>query len=453
MRRRYQSFYPSRSSGTLLKKLRYFDYVSLLFVLFFILVGVLFIFSAGYNHGQGKSINYLKQIIWAISGIGILVFVSLSDYRKFFTWAQIIYFTVLGLLVLTLVFGSVINGARSWVGFHGIGIQISEFAKISTALFLATYFENQKQQIRELKTLLIGICIAGAPMGLILIQPDFGTAVVFVPLFLVGCMIAGVPMRYIVFMTTYVLLVFILTLLPVWSTQIQGKEYHVIALMQQKSFAITSFLLLAMIITASTVGYWLDRAQMFFYYSRYFFSLIMASYATSFIGRFILKPYQMARLVVFINPYSDPLSSGWNTIQALTAIGAGGLKGSGFLHGVKSQSAFIPQQNTDFIFSVIAEEKGFLLAGTIVFLYGLLFAWLWLQTVQVRGYFGRTLMSMLTAVLAVHVIENIGMVIGMMPVTGIPLPFISYGGSFLWVCCIIIGMINSIIIHERSNVS
>lgn len=425
-----------------------FDYLLFLAVLFLSFIGILFIYSSGVNSaGIALSSEYIKQIIWACSGILILFFVCVSDYRTIKDRTFLIY--VIGLFVLfyILLFGSETNNARSWIGIKNkIGIQPSEFMKIIFILFLAYYLEKSQNE-RPLRRFLKALVILFCPVILILLQPDLGTASVYIPIFLIMCFIAGIPLRFIMYVFCFGMLTIIFTLMPLWEEVILKKVYIMTKILKQPQIYTIIVFSLGISTVIAMIGYVLYK-RVYYYWISYVFSILALSFGASLAGVRALKPYQMMRLIIFLNPEVDPHKNGWNIIQSVTAIGSGGLSGRGFLMGTQSHYKYLPEQSTDFIFSILSEEWG-LLGGLLVFaLYSMIFFRLIVSMKRCNDFFGKLVIAGITAMFFFHFFINVGMVMGIMPITGIPLLFLSYGGSSLWAAMIAVGIVLGINLRQ-----
>jgi rod shape determining protein RodA len=391
-----------------------FDFGLFLPVLLLFIIGLAAIYSATYNNVAAQD-NFEKQVIWGIAAL-ILFFITYSLPINFFKQMTIpAYFLSTFFLVIVILIGERISGAKSWIAFGSMGFQPSEFAKIATILMLAGYLSRRTTDIESFKDLLITLGIGFIPVLLIFMEPDMGTAIVF----------------------------FIMILTIIFWKGIS-------------SFAMFVVLSPAFIAISSLFGMYYFFAAllivvvMLFVFRRDFFfsgSIFALNLASGFFADYVYKalsPHQQKRIEAFINPMSDPLGSGYNTIQAQVAIGSGGLFGKGFLAGHQTQLQFIPEQWTDFIYCVVGEEFGFF--GAIVII--ILFTYLFLRILKIASGSKDEFLSLVAiGILAVyfsHFIINLGMVVGIMPVIGLPLPFISYGGSSLVVNMIMLGILANI---------
>ncbi|MDR1428737.1 MAG: rod shape-determining protein RodA [Spirochaetaceae bacterium] len=393
--------------------------------------GILFIYSSGISSARTlASTEYIRQIVWAVSGMLIALVISMLDYRRIYDLSAYIYLAILLLLVYTVFFGRMVSGARAWIGIGGFGIQPSEFAKIATILALARYLDSTRHEQNEFKRFAVSSALVFIPMGIILLQPDFGTALVFIPILLTMTFIAGLSLRYVFFMTACIILSGLLMVLPLWHIHILRGAFPSLMILTNIRFILLGGIFLVTVFAIALYGFLRFRKR-YFYWIVYTSAVLLLSLGASFVGGKMLQDYQIMRLIVFLDPNVDPRGSGWNIIQSITAIGSGGVLGKGYLQGTQSHYRFLPQQSTDFIFSIFSEEWG-LVGGLLVFA---LFLIILLRLVRITRTtsdpFGSYIASGFAAMVAFHFIVNVGMTMGIMPITGIPLLFMSYGGSAL----------------------
>lgn len=426
------------------KFLAMFDYLLILVVLILVALGVLFIYSSSIN-SEGVSVTneYVKQIIWASIGFVIMIFVTLYDYRKTESFTQYLYIFLIVLLIYTRIFGRYVNGAKSWIGIGEFGVQPSEFGKIFFILFFAKFLDESKN-MNQFKRFVFAIVILLIPMGLILIQPDLGTASVYIPIFLTMCFIAGIPIKYILYVLSFGILTVFFTVLPVWNTEIAENPLVFISVLTNLKLRA---LLISAVLLITLLGYIVRRyfhGPKYIYWISLVFSVICFSLIFSMaLGKF-LKDYQIKRLIIFMNPNKDRLGAGWNIIQSKVAIGAGGMMGQGYLQGTQSHYRFLPQQSTDFIFSILSEELGFI-GGIFVFsLYFVILIKILYIIRKCINRYGSYICAGILGMFAFHFFVNVGMVMGIMPITGIPLLFLSYGGSSLLTAMTCIGLVMNI---------
>jgi rod shape determining protein RodA len=342
--------------------------------------GMLMIYSATFFRLEQQGADTLfyvnRQMVSLGIGIAGMIVVTLFDYRAYRAWSLLLYGGSVLLLVLVLAQGQVINGSKAWLVIGGFQFQPSELAKVSLIVMLATLFHERREDSLGLRALVEALAIAAVPMALILLQPDFGTFLVFVAIVFGVLLLARVRVRYMVALAVLGLAAFFVML----------------------------------------------QSEM-------------------------LADYQVARLTSFINPDAADPDDIWNVNQAQIAIGSGQLVGQGLFEGSQTKLAYVPENQTDFIFTVVGEELGFLGSATLLGLFALL---LW-RAIRIaalsRDAFGTLICSGVIAVFGFQVFINIGMAIGIMPVTGLPLPFVSYGGTSLIGSFLMVGLLLNV--HMR----
>ena len=378
------------------------------FLLF--LIGLAAIYSSTLNNPHASG-NFHKQLVWGI-GAFIIFFITYSiPTNTFKTLAAPSYLLSILMLIVVLVIGKRISGAKSWLGLEGLGFQPSEFAKLGTILALASFLSRKNTDIETFKDILFALGIGLIPIALIMLEPDLGTSFVFIGLILALLFWKGISLFG---------LFIVLSPGAVAVASLFGTYYLIGALIIVLLFLI------------------LFKKDLFF--SASIFALNLgAGFFTNYVYR-ALSLHQQTRIRSFINPSADPLGAGYNAIQAKVAIGSGGFWGKGFLAGSQTQLQFIPEQWTDFIYCVIGEEFGFI--GTIITL--IIFLYLFMRILKLANsakdeFLSLTLIGILT-IYFLHLLINIGMVVGIMPVIGIPLPFVSYGGSSLLANILMLGV-------------
>jgi len=426
-----------------LKIFENFDFILFLSVVLLVTIGICFIYSSGIDSsGVNVSNEYKKQIIFASTALVLMAIAMLIDYRKIQKYIFWIFLALCGILLYTRFFGREVNGAKSWLGIGFFGIQPSEFGKIVFIMYLASYLEKTAKQ-NDLKRFVKALFILLCPVGLILLQPDLGTALVYIPVFLVMCYIANVPKRYIMLIFSIGMVTILFTFLPIWEQTIAKRDVAILNVLTNMKLRFIIIFATSMITIISIVGYILTR-QKYYYWISYVFIVIVISLFASIAAGKVLADYQVKRLIIFLDPQSDPLGSGWNIIQSKVAIGSGNLFGQGFLQGTQSHYRFLPEQSTDFIFSILSEEWGFVGCCVVFLLYfTVLFRCIMImrKTTNTYGYY---IASGVFTMFLFHFVINVGMVMGIMPITGIPLCFLSYGGSSLWTAMTCVGLLLSI---------
>ncbi|MDR0452581.1 MAG: rod shape-determining protein RodA [Treponema sp.] len=427
------------------------DYALFLSAIVLSVFGILFIYSSGINaSGVQVSDEYVRQIIFASFGVVLALALALVNYRRLYEVSAYLYLGTLALLAYTCLFGRTVSGARAWIGIGSFGIQPSEFAKITTIVLLARYLDSSRRNPRTFLRFAISCLIVFIPMVLILLQPDFGTSLVFIPILLVMTFIAGISIKYILFFGICIALTGFLMGLPLWQTYIMRNASSSLHILMNFRFVAATILSLFIVLLIALFGL-LRYKKRYFYWIIYAAAVVILSLALSFLSHKVLKDYQIMRLIVFLDPNVDPQGSGWNIIQSITAIGSGGLWGKGYLQGTQSHYRFLPQQSTDFIFSIYTEEWGY--AGGILAL--ALFLLISLRLIRIvkttSDTFGSLIAAGLSSVYIFHFLINVGMTMGIMPITGIPLLFMSYGGSAMITAMSGIGLALSIYIRRYQH--
>jgi rod shape determining protein RodA len=427
------------------------DYFLLLATVVLSVFGILFIYSSSITStGVLVSGEYLRQILWDSGGLVIALVLSMVNYRRIREITVYLYLGTLALLIYTCLFGKLVNGARAWIGVGSFGIQPSEFAKITTILLLARYLDDTRRSPAAFFRFMLSCIIALIPMGIILIQPDFGTSLVFIPILLTMTFVAGVSMRYILFLIACISTCVVLMVLPLWQRHIMNNAMPSLEILSNSRFIFSSMTALGFIAVIALTGF-LRYKKRYFFWILYGSMVVILSLGTSFVARKVLKDYQIMRLIVFLDPDVDPQGAGWNIIQSITAIGSGGLVGKGYLQGTQSHYRFLPQQSTDFIFSIFTEEWGFL-GGLLVFSLFLLICLRLLRIVKITtDSFGAYIAAGLAGMYVFHFLVNVGMTMGIMPITGIPLLFMSYGGSAVISAMTGIGLCLSIYVRRYTH--
>jgi rod shape determining protein RodA len=388
------------------------DWITILIFLVLLLIGWLNIYAAVYNDEHNSifdlSQNYGKQMIWIVSSVVIALVILLIDAKFFSTFSYVIYGVVLISLVLVIFVGKEIAGSRSWYEIGSFSLQPSEFAKFGATLALAKYLSNLDLNIHRLSTKIISAAIIILPALLILVQPDFGSALVFAALILV---------LFREGLSGNILLL--------------GLGFAVLFLL---SLVINKFILIGFMAGLAVIIFFLYKQQRKKWFRMIFALAFVSVYILSidYAVDNILEPHQQKRIHVLIGTDKDTKGAGYNVNQSMIAIGSGGLLGKGFLQGTQTKYDFVPEQSTDFIFCTIGEEWGLAGSFILILIFIGLFARIIIMAERQRSKFSRIYGYGVASILFFHFALNIGMTIGLFPVIGIPLPFISYGGSSLW---------------------
>lgn len=355
------------------------DWQILIPVFLLLSLGVLMIYSATLGENAADRNNTYRQIIYIALGLGFMLVIGFFDYRIFKNYSRWFYVLMIISLIAVLFLGTPIRGTRSWFGLGIVNLQPSELAKFFCIIALAKYFSKNADAMFRFRHILQSGLIILLPVLLIMVEPDFGSAMVIVLIW--GGMILLTRVRW-------------------WHLSVV-------------------------------------------------FGAITGIAAASW--RFFLRGYQKERIQVFLNPALDPLGRGYNVTQAKIAIGSGGWLGRGLGHGSQSQLNFLPEQHTDFIFAVLCEELGFVGGAFMIALLGFLFFRLFQIGRQAKDRFGMFLVGGVTILILIQVLINVGMNLGLLPVAGIPLPFMSFGGSSILTLLLCVGLVLSVSFHSTGK--
>ncbi len=369
------------------------------------LIGIALIYAATYYSTSPAAHSlYLRQFAWLIFGL-IICFVIYKIPLKFHEALSIVYYVLAIIILAGLLIYSREVAAR-WFRLGGLNIQPAEPAKVAVVFALARYLGFRNLRLQDFNWVFFMLFVVAIPAGLVLVQPDLGSSLVFFASFLFLLIWSGMPLNRILIIIT-----------PIIS---------MISAFHWLTWAIFFFLLLILIFFSR-----LRLAQgTFFLVLNLLFGMI-----TPLIWN-RLHGYQKMRIITFLDPGQDPRGAGYQIIQSKIAVGAGGLFGQGFLHGSQTKLSFLPEQHTDFIFSGLSEQFGFIGCIIVIVLFGWLFYKGFALAYKARNQFLSYVACGFTGILVFQVLINIGMTIGLMPVTGLPLPFVSYGGSsliFFWI--------------------
>ena len=348
-----------------------FDWVLLGLVLLISGIGILNLYSAGYNLRVNEEHLYTKQMSWILLGLIMMVIAFSVDYHIIIRHAYLIYVVSVLLLFLVSFYGNIVHGSQRWLVIWGFSFQPSELMKLAIIIVLVRYFDDNMERGYYPANLLILLTIVGIPFFMIVRQPDLGTAMFLMVLFLSMAVFAGVGRKLLI------------------RLGLGGMIF----------------------------------APLFW---------------------FFLKDYQRERILTFLNPERDPLGAGYHIIQSIIAVGSGGVWGKGILKGTQTQLRFLPEQQTDFAFSVFAEEWGFIGVSVLMFIFLVLILWGLKITRYSRDLPGALTAFGVTMFVFWGIFINIGMVIGIFPVVGIPLPFFSYGGSSMIVLMTGVGLLMNV---------
>ena len=388
------------------------DWVTVLIYLALVMIGWFSIFSARYNEAHPSIFDmsqvYGKQLVWI--GVSLLIgFVVLLIDAKFFNAFSLwIYIAVLFSLFAVLVYGKATKGATSWIEFGPVKFQPSEFAKMATALAVAGYLGRLDVDLQKRKDQIVAIALVLIPMALVLLQNDTGSAIVFVSFIFVFYR-EGLPgTGWVMLAGVAAIILFVFTL--IWSQKIM-------------------YIILGSLFVLTLTYYLLNKKKNLLTMLAVFAFMFAFVFSVDYAFNKVLQEHQRNRILVLLGQLDDPKGVGYNVHQSKIAIGSGGLTGKGFLQGTQTKYDFVPEQHTDFIFCTVGEEGGFLGTALVVLLYVALLVKIIFMAERQRSTFSRVYGYGIAGILFVHVAINIGMTIGLVPVIGIPLPFLSYGGS------------------------
>jgi len=360
-----------------IRQLRSADWILILAAFTLVSFGLAAIYSVELSHGTTDFLNIQKQGAAAVIGATLFLLIACSNYHLLRNYAVILYVTGLALLGGVLAFGATVNGTKGWYAIAGFSFQPVEFMKLALAVALAAYFSRRARLEFGWRELVeSGTAV---PVGLVLLQPDLGSAVLLVGMWGILVLFAGIKKRQLAVLAA----------------------------------------------VAAIVG--------------------------AVAWQFLLAPYQKNRILTFADPTADPLGQGYNVAQALIAVGAGGWFGSGLGFGSQSQLKFLPESQTDFIFSVIAEELGFFGVALLLMSFLVVFFRIWHVAKRTNDDFTGFLLIGIGAVLFVQFFINAGMNLGVLPVTGVALPLVSYGGSSLVFTLMMLGIVESVAMRGRNG--
>ncbi len=446
------------------------DWTTFSLYLCLVLVGWLMIFTVGYEEGYHGINDFLsrpvgKQTIWiglSFLGMFLLYFI---DWKFFQTFSYLFYIIGLVLLILVLFFGKKINGANSWFFLGGISFQPSELAKLGTCLALSSYLSSFSTSMEVFKHQVIAVGLFVVPMFLILLQPDAGSALVFTSfmivlyraglsanIYIIGAFVGTVFILALMFPPLNIILGLTLVMILALSLGFKKKRDPILITLVVAAGTIYLTIIeliqyalpLALIVFAAYS--WLEwqnrkeRLVMVLLGGLMIGSVLV--FTASYAFNNILEKHQQERINVWLNPgKSDPRGALYNVNQSKMAIGSGGAQGKGFLKGVMTKLEYVPEQFTDFIFCTIGEEQGFAGSFSIMVLFFLLLYRLVMIAERQRSNFSRFYCYGIAGILFIHFFINIGMTMGLMPIIGIPLPFISKGGSSLLIFSLMIGLV------------
>ncbi len=396
------------------------DWLILFIYLTLVVFGITNIYSATFDSNQPELLNLSrsigKQLAFFIVSIAAGIFILAAPAKIFERFASIIYLIVILLLIGLYPFGNTISGARSWYAFGGISLQPAEFAKVAVALATAKLLSEIQIDIRRFNSLAQIVLIIALPIGLILLQPDAGSALVF-GAFLFVLFREGLPTPYILIVAGLIFF-FVLTLLTP-----------------------LPFVYVSIAFTLISLYFFSKKMNKKAHFTPYLISILLSCgyvYSVDYIFNELFEQRHRDRFNIVLGKEVDTQGIGYNLNQSKIAIGSGGWEGKGFLQGTQTKGGFVPEQHTDYIFSTIGEEWGFMGSAGVVLLFSCMILRILSRAEAQKNKFSRVYAYSVASILFVHFFVNIGMSIGLVPTIGIPLPFISYGGSSLLAFTILI---------------
>ena len=454
------------------------DWWTILLYILLVICGWFSICGASYDYGDPNFFDFGlrsgKQLIWIACSFGLASVILSLDHRFFDTYAFLIFGILLLLLFATIFNPHEIKGSKSWIVLGPVSIQPAEFAKFGTALALAKFMGEYTYSISNRKHLLATFAIILVPMCLIIMQKETGSALVYLSFFLmlyregmsgailftgvcavvyfiVGIRFSIVPMADEV--TPWgefavLSLIIILTSGLIWVYCKSGRKLAMIVFVAGISGIILGVLfsfyvipfnmvymllvMIAVLFVTLIVFFLRERIYSYLYISVFVVGSAVFLFSTDYVFANVLEPHQKVRIEVLLGMKDDPSGAGYNVNQSKIAIGSGGLQGKGFLNGTQTKLKYVPEQDTDFIFCTVGEEQGFLGSSVVLLLYLTLILRLIFIAERQPTRFARVYGYSVMSIFFFHLFINVGMVLGLTPVIGIPLPFFSYGGSSLW---------------------
>lgn len=431
-----------------------------------VILGWVNIYAAVYNEEHSGLLDisqrYGKQFIWILASLVLAVFIVIIDNRFYFFFSWFIYGACMLLLVLVIIFGTEINGARSWFEFGGFSLQPSEIAKFGTSLALASYLNTRRQDLTRFQAILPASAIVLFPALLTALQPDMGSSVVYFSLFIVlfregmspYIFVSGLLMAILFFLTLLTnnlyltITLIVIAIILVWFATRKWKlvflgavififfvsilyllDHYII-----KSIGNELVIFISLILSGAVYAIYVYNKRAVSVLIIYLFLIGSVVFVNTVDYTFnnILPTHQKDRINILLGLKSDPHGTGYNVNQSIISIGSGGFLGKGFLQGTQTKFKFVPKQSSDFIFCTIGEEWGFLGSTFVIGIYLFLLLRLIILSERQRSVFSRIYGYCVVSILFTHIFLNVGMAVGLVPVIGIPLPFLSYGGSSLW---------------------
>ena len=406
-----------------------FDFSLFFAVILLWIIGIFLVYSATHINPSGSISGLFKsQIVWVIMGILIILALVSIPTRLFYSLSFVIYGLSLVLLLYALIGGVALKGAERWISIGGLRLQPSEFAKIGLLFALAHHLSKNDISLTRFSSFIIPGLLILVPFVFIIKQPDLGTALVFCVMSLPMFFWAGMSLLEIFFIISPVISI-VLSAIPL-----------ILAYGTTQTFGIGSAIPWGIFFVIVGVMLYVIRPPAVILVAVVVANLFTAT-ITTVIWNSFLKDYQKGRIISFINPHADAYGAGYQIIQSKVAVGSGHIFGKGYLQGTQTRLSYLPEQHTDFIFSVLGEQFGLIGCTFVILVFLFVIIRALAATHSIRNRFTNLIIVGASSIIAFHMFINIAMAIGIMPVTGLPLPFLSYGGSFTLTVSILMGFI------------
>jgi rod shape-determining protein RodA len=406
-----------------------FDFFLLLLSITLWIIGLFLVYSATHIYDSGPLVHSTRnQIIWVVLGLLTILVVTSIPTRVYFSLSYVLYGLSLMLLLYGVFTGVISKGAERWIAIGGLRLQPAEFAKIGLVLALARYLSSKTLSLERISSFIVPCVLIFVPFVLIIKQPDLGSALILCAIALPIFFWAGLTILEIFFLTS-----------PILSLALSAVPL-ILAFTSKATPGIGEAIPWGIFFIILCVILYLTRPPMFILVCVVVLNLFTAG-ITTVVWNGFLQDYQKKRILSFINPEADPVGAGYQVIQSKVAIGSGHIMGKGYLKGTQTRLSFLPEQHTDFIFSVLGEQFGLFGCTAVLILYLLFIIRGYTTTQYVKNSFSNLVIIGSVSLLAFHIIINVSMTVGMMPVVGVPLPFLSYGGSFTLTIAILVGFV------------
>ena len=419
-------------------------------------IGLIAVYSATLHYGNPAKFLFTQGMAVMI-GLGGLILFSSFNYQYFRSMLFSSYVISLVLLVSVLLLGRSIRGTGRWISFHFFSFQPIEITKIIFILVLAGYLDAAWKDVKKISTLGVSLLLLFGHILLILLQPDFGSSLVYFPITIVLLFVAGVAPMYLLGIMLFGTLAAGIPLMATFfklQPELLSAHSALAYFVSASRGGLHLVTVLACVIALIFIIWWFFvqlKVEIPFIYPLVLSLIVLLGSVSSLAVQKTMKEYQRKRLVVFLNPDADPLGSGYNIIQSKIAVGSGMAFGKGLFSGTQAQLGFLPEQHTDFIFPVVAEETGFIFTELTIIAYFLLIWRAMIVARESRDRYGSLVATGIAAMFAFYAFINMGMVMGITPATGLPLPLISYGGSSMVSSLWALGILFSIHIRRFTH--